>query len=411
MKNLTIVHSSEIETVLHKLSAGAHITNGTYAYSPSLILPTTLVGFEYVSKLKKLPLIVAINSDKSMNRIGKSDYEEQNSRANKVGIPLSKHFSDHQIIIIFFDEETPTSLYKILSKYKVTTTLHKWGYGTNPSAPKIEGAEFFDKVYAFPLLNDKKPVCWDITKPADLPQKVDVVDLRSQFILEDTHETRYNIALVPEREEDQQRLIEIARKLAEVSSVETSYLLGGQSFPHVSLFQFVLNSQPYPPTGTLFARCRESYFELLLDRISSLCSSMQVMPDYSNTLSIAKPTVHQKNDEIGPYEGYSWIDISVSTQENTFIQKLHEEIYKIVHAEFPCMNAHSEHYRPHFTLFNFLNLTQETPKLEITHEDASVLLNMPVKLVIGKANQNWELTHICYEVESFHKKSDAKYTK
>lgn len=161
MRNLTIVQSTDANEIAKKvLSSGAHFTNGTYAYSADLIVPTTLSGFEYVNSLRKLPMVLAVNSDISMEALGKKDFEPQLVRANKVALPLAKQFPSHDIIVIFYDEETPFNLYQSLAKRGVTATLHKWGYRTEPSAPKIEGAEVFESVYAFPLPNDTKPVCY-----------------------------------------------------------------------------------------------------------------------------------------------------------------------------------------------------------------------------------------------------------
>jgi hypothetical protein len=59
----------------------------------------------------------------------------------------------------------------------------KWGYGTNPSQGVIEGAEFFKTAYGFPLPNDVKPVCNDITKDSSQQKGVvEVVDLRGTYI-------------------------------------------------------------------------------------------------------------------------------------------------------------------------------------------------------------------------------------
>lgn len=187
--NLTIINSTKhadiIERIKNKadLSRGAHFTNDTYAYSAEMIVPTTLAGFHYVlSQQPDLPIIVAINSDKSMKALGKTGFETQDTRAKKIAVPLHLLFPNTPIFIIFYDETTPNTLYKALNKAGFTKTLHKWGYGTTPQSPKVEGAELFDSVYGFPLPNDKEPVCFRETKLPSEPQKINVVDLRDWLI-------------------------------------------------------------------------------------------------------------------------------------------------------------------------------------------------------------------------------------
>lgn len=180
--NLTVVTQTDFDEVIrHIPGSGANFTNGTYAPPANIILDTTLTGFEFVISRNNLPIVVAINSDESMRNLRKTDFESQHARANKIAIPLARKFTDRQVIIIFYDDPTPTNLYHALSQHGITKTLHKWGYGTEPNAPKIEGAEFFEKVYAFPLPNDTKPVCYYETALPTEPQKVEVIDLRDQM--------------------------------------------------------------------------------------------------------------------------------------------------------------------------------------------------------------------------------------
>lgn len=189
MKNLTIIHTTDFEQIKEKMPrTGAHFTNGTFAYEKHFIVPTVLTGFNHVNTTSKkgLPMVIAVNSDRSMMALGKQDFEDELTRANKVAIPLAEYFPQNKVFVIFYDEPTPFNLYKTLHKHNpaLMHTLHKWGYGTDPTAPKIEGAEYFQTVYASPLPNDTKPVCYDNT---DLPapgekQNIVVVDLRNQII-------------------------------------------------------------------------------------------------------------------------------------------------------------------------------------------------------------------------------------
>lgn len=186
LENLHYVESlkiNDIAEVISKFGKGAHFTNGTYAFAAELIVPTTLAGFKRVTQTQAhLPLVIAVNSDVSMNVLGKRDFEPQATRAAKAAEPLAKLFTNNHIIIIYYDEKTPNELYEGLKSYNLTRTLHKWGYGTTPDTPKIEGAECFEIVYGFPLPNDIKPVCYDDTAMAEKPQKIVVDDLRDSLI-------------------------------------------------------------------------------------------------------------------------------------------------------------------------------------------------------------------------------------
>ena len=187
MKNLQIISSTLKEDIINELKksvpTGAHFTNGTYAYDKSLVVPTTLAGFKRVMQVwPHLPLVIAVNSNQSMAEIGQVDFEDEIERAQKVAEPLAEVFVGQPIIAIFYDEKTPKELYEKLAAHGLTRTLHKWGYGTSLAAPKIEGAEFFEMVYGFPMPNDIKPVCYDQTAIAEEPQQIIVDDLRDVLI-------------------------------------------------------------------------------------------------------------------------------------------------------------------------------------------------------------------------------------
>jgi len=171
-----------------------HFTNGTYVARHEVVVPTTLAGFQHaVDKESKngTPLIIAVNSDISMAGIkakkggelpGYSRRENEIVRAKKVAVPLARLFPDRKVAVVFYDEETPNVLYGVLKKEGFgMKSLHKWGYGTNPNAGVIEGAENFGAVYAHPLPNDSKPICVDITRKTGQAGKVAIVDLRQEI--------------------------------------------------------------------------------------------------------------------------------------------------------------------------------------------------------------------------------------
>jgi len=175
--NLTLMTDTNTQTISAALEGKRlHCTNGTYVPPEKLVVPTTLAGFKYVEDTRTHnddAFLVAVNSDASMKAIyhmkGASekewrDLEGPEERAMKVAGPLADLFPDREIIAVFYDDETPNALYRSLRDSAYLGSLHKWGYGTSPLAPGIEGAECFREVLAFPLPNDIKPVCYDLTR-------------------------------------------------------------------------------------------------------------------------------------------------------------------------------------------------------------------------------------------------------
>lgn len=195
---IIIQHSDEsaLETLLVQrdhASEGFHFTNGTYMAPAALVVPTTVIGFGYISETlanKDDAFVIAINSDVSMHGImdkknatedERKSVEDQVTRAMKVAGPLSEQNPDKRVFVIFYDEETPTALYDLLAEGGINmASLHKWGYGTNPDAPKIEGAHNFSHVFGFPMPNDIKPVCYDITVSENQSDIVKVVNLKDK---------------------------------------------------------------------------------------------------------------------------------------------------------------------------------------------------------------------------------------
>lgn len=186
MKNVLYVDSTSHAEIVKSLKSqgnAAHFTNGTYSYPAKMILPTTLAGFKRVlQSYPNLPLVIAVNSDSSMQAIGKTDFEPQQVRAEKVALPLAMTFPDNQVVVVYYDEETPKELYEALARHRLTRTLHKWGYGTEPNSQVIEGAQYFEKVFGLPLPNDAKPVCYDQTRVAEAHDNVIVEDLRNTLV-------------------------------------------------------------------------------------------------------------------------------------------------------------------------------------------------------------------------------------
>lgn len=194
ISNVTVIRATDEVTIAQELKAlghtDLHCTNGTYSYAAERIIPTMLAGFHYLHDKVAAhgdAFLIAVNSDVSMNAImdqkqasqeERAALEDQYQRAMKVAMPLSYQFPDRKIVVVFYDKGTPNDLYDTLAAEALNLeTLHKWGYGTDPKAPKIEGAENFNRVLAYPLPNDVKPVCYGITGHADQADIIQVIKL------------------------------------------------------------------------------------------------------------------------------------------------------------------------------------------------------------------------------------------
>ena len=180
--NLKIIQSTDKDDIFDGIAeTGAttlNATNGTYTAPASIVVPTTLAGFQFVADRnagKQDALIMAINSDISMQGIAAEKaakgedigvVEDEMTRALKVLEPLAQQFPDRQVIGVFYDEGTPTALYEFLEQNTPIelNSIFKFGYGTNPNAGDIEGDNCFKDVVAFPFPNDAKALCHDITK-------------------------------------------------------------------------------------------------------------------------------------------------------------------------------------------------------------------------------------------------------
>ncbi len=190
MQNLTIINSTNHLDILLEfaegglLKSGAHFTNGTYAAPKVKVIPTTLAGFKRVMQVApNAPLIIAVNSDKSMKALGKEGFDSQIVRARKVAEPLAQTFPESPVFVMFYDEQTPAELYKKLASKGLTKTLHKWGgYGIGADPKKIEGAENFELVYAFPFPDGSNALCLNETDRAKEPQKIIIEDLTDSYI-------------------------------------------------------------------------------------------------------------------------------------------------------------------------------------------------------------------------------------
>lgn len=185
-RNLHIVDKIHAPSAPLSSHLPLHATNGTFMYEADLIVPTMLAGFQFIAENRNLSkshhvFLIGVNSDISMegimdakqaSRAERDSLEDQQVRALKVAAPLALQHPKRDIIVTYYDEPTPTELYRTLRQDLNcdTYTLHKWGYGTKPDAPKIEGSEYFDFTLGFPMPNDRNPVCYGITPVENQPQ-------------------------------------------------------------------------------------------------------------------------------------------------------------------------------------------------------------------------------------------------
>lgn len=180
---LEIIPQRDISTIAARLKDGAHFTNGIYGIDIKKLLPTTVAFFTHLldSTRDGRNIVIAMNSDKSLETLKLSgQYAAESERAQTLGLQLAHCFPNNNVIIVFFDEETPHQLYSGLKKEGVLekSTLHKWGYGTKPDEPAIIGAELFEgRVYASPFPFDEKPLCYDQTERKQ-NENIEVIDLR-----------------------------------------------------------------------------------------------------------------------------------------------------------------------------------------------------------------------------------------
>lgn len=201
-QNLTIIDPAPTQQVAKTLFAkqgvqSFYVTNGIYALPASLVVPTTLGGFEHAIDAEKKRLgaaaptphlLIVVNSDKSValiyeqkkqkpglsvEEVSKIDAEKdsilaqtQLVRATRVAEPLARQHPDLKVSVAFFDGQTPNTFFNSCAAEKVNLDiLFKFGYGTDPNQGIIEGIEYFSQaVYAYPFPNNAQPLCHDVTK-------------------------------------------------------------------------------------------------------------------------------------------------------------------------------------------------------------------------------------------------------
>ncbi len=178
---ITDTNPAEILNALHARGINeGHFNNGTFTLPRNIFAPAFLAAQKRIADLRDdidgelMPMIIAINSDKSMRdsyvaRPDEADLNlkliDQNQRAKNVVSTLSALFPKRPVVAIFYDEQTPYELYKFLYDNAFNMkSLHKVGFGTSADEKPIIGAEFFEWVYAYPLPFDAKPVMYADTR-------------------------------------------------------------------------------------------------------------------------------------------------------------------------------------------------------------------------------------------------------
>ncbi len=181
-QNTHIITDTDPRAIHAQLAArgiqSGHFNNGTFNMPKDKFAPAFLAAFKRVLDLHdgetETPLIVAINSDKSMIN-SYQDKENKNElisklilqqeRAQNVVSLLSALYPDRPVVAIFYDEQTPFELYEDFYVRDFSmNSLHKVGFGTSREDKPIIGAQFFNLVYACPLPFDEKPVMYKDTR-------------------------------------------------------------------------------------------------------------------------------------------------------------------------------------------------------------------------------------------------------
>lgn len=189
--NMIIIKDTDKKKIADMIAGNGisrvHATNGAYSFPTRPSAATTLVGYQYLrDKGVYRPgdaALIAVNSHTSLARgiqekiaQGSATHadidkiEDQMARAakpaNSLTIQMQKFHPRESVIVCFYDEATPTEIYESLAsdgRIRICS-LHKNGFGTDPQAGRIEGAEFAENVFGFPLPNDGRPLYDDITR-------------------------------------------------------------------------------------------------------------------------------------------------------------------------------------------------------------------------------------------------------
>lgn len=199
MENLTIIQNTNPAVVVATLArmgiSSGEFTNGVFAGKSDIILPSNLAAFKMIddaSNSSEAAFIIGVNSDESVERLNELKREggedippfvSQLTRANIIGNAVAKTFPERDVVIAFYDTETPVELYQTLSEYKFgMNTIFKGNYGTKKGAGRIEGSNFFERVIGFPLPHvtaNILPYAALITEPADAEEikRYDVIKI------------------------------------------------------------------------------------------------------------------------------------------------------------------------------------------------------------------------------------------
>ena len=201
--NLNIITDTDILHILDGLVGvkSVHISNGVYADDPAFgidhkkLVPTVLAGFEIChdrTARTQSDILLVLNSDasyvdilKAKIKAGKAteqqllERERPMERALKIACPLAWQHPDRKVTVIMFDEATPNRLFRDLERNGIDIEfLFKWGYGTDPKAGVVEGAEYAERTLGFPLPNDRRPIADELTRRGGQKGIVEVCDLR-----------------------------------------------------------------------------------------------------------------------------------------------------------------------------------------------------------------------------------------
>ena len=150
-------------------------------------------------------------------------------------------------------------------------------------------------------------------------------------------------------------------------SAPSTYILGVNSLPHVSVFQF---------------NAENNQVEDIWNAIKDI--------NINFTLSLSEYYCNKSSST----EFYSWIGIGVSINKSSQLLSLQQELIETL-ANVEIRNAHGDNFFPHFTL----GFNQGDNNLIKSMKRDNRLWNkeMPVYLALGKAGKKWQFEKILFQ--------------
>lgn len=177
---------------------------------------------------------------------------------------------------------------------------------------------------------------------------------------------KYNIALIPS--ENKEEFIDFAKQSAQ-NFPDGRYMLGEQSFPHVTLCHF----EAYP------------------DQIDKIWEQVQALD--LPTTSLDFDTERHKSFPGHPKDGgVRWV--SLISDKLDILKEMHLQVAQIIKKP---LNGAYENYDPHMTLFN--SRLEDVSIAINDHIELPTSLHAECVVALGKLDNVGQITEIIYESE------------